>query len=99
MMSCDIFIDGKLSGYFTTVAGWDEAATWIEKHAPHGTPLRRLAEERKTYQSHEAAAMLLDLVRWYEPSLEIRHTLRLLHQWLLKGHHVMITKCYDECAF
>src|SRR5437899_649800 len=62
-MGYDIYVDGECTDCLGSATAWDAAATWIEKQAPPRTPLRRLAEEGKTDQPHEAAAMLADLLK------------------------------------
>ena len=89
-MSLEIYIDGKYASYFATNSGWNDAATWIEKHTAHRTPLRRLAEQGETYQPEQAAAMLTDLLKVHKPRPDIAHTLGLLHRFL-KGHHMVIS--------
>ena len=91
-MGYDIYVDGECTDCLGSATEWDAAATWIKKQAPPRTPLRRLAEEGKTDQPHEAAAMLADLLKNRKTGPHVRHTLRPLHQWLLKSHHqVMIS--------
>jgi len=90
-MGYDIYVDGECTDCLGSATAWDAAATWIEKQAPPRTPLRRLAEEGKTDQPHEAAAMLADLLKNHKGRPHIRNTLRPLHRWLLKSQHqVMI---------
>ena len=89
-MSLEIYVDGKYASYFATSSGWDEAATWIEKHTAHRTPLRRLAELGETHQPEQAATMLADLLKVHKPRPDIAYTLQLLHRHL-KGKRVLIT--------
>ena len=90
-MGYDIYVDGECTDCLGSATAWDAAATWIEKQAPPRTSLRRLAEEGKTDQPHEAAAMLADLLKNHKGRPHIRNTLRPLHRWLLKSQHqVMI---------
>ena len=86
----EIYVDGKYAASLGSARGWDDAATWIEKHTAYRTPLRRLAELGETYQPEEAAAMLSDLLEHQRPAPDIAHTLRHLHRFLT-GDHVLIT--------
>ena len=86
-MSYEIYVDGRYAASFAS--GWDEAATWIEKHTANRTPLRRLAELGETHRPQEAAAMLSDLLEHQKPAPDIAHTLRHVHQFLT-GDHVFI---------
>ena len=89
----NIYVDGEFAYRLRPEAAWDDAATFIEKNTPKNTPLRRLAECGATRQPQEAATMLAELVQHHkEVQPNIRHTLRLVHRWLLKGDCVMITR-------
>jgi len=92
-MSYEIYVDGRYAASFAS--GWDEAATWIEKHTANRTPLRRLAELGETHHPGEAAAMLSDLLEHQKPAPDIAHTLRHIHQFLT-GDHVFIWDGVDE---
>jgi len=88
-MSYEIYVDGRYAASLSSASGWDEAATWIEKHTANRTPLRRLAELGETHHPQEAAAMLSDLLERQKPAPDIAHTLRHIHQFLT-GDHVFI---------
>jgi|ERR1041385_5555635 hypothetical protein len=90
-MNYDVYIDGKCTAPLGSTCAWDEAAMWIKRHTVPLTPLRRLADEGETDQTHEAAPMIGFLLFWYKPSPDIRRTLRQVHGWLNKGDHVMIS--------
>jgi hypothetical protein len=89
-MGLGIYVDGKYAASLGSINVWGAAASYIEKHTPHRTPLRRLAEEGETYQPEQAASMLADLLNLQKPSPDIAETLRTLHP-LLKGRHVVIS--------
>ena len=89
LMSLEIYVDGRYTASLGSASGWDAAVTWIEKHAAHRTPLRRLAELGETHRPEEAAAMLSDLLEHQKPSPDIAHILRYLHRFLT-GDHVFI---------
>jgi hypothetical protein len=88
-MSYEIYVDGRYAASLSSASGWDEAATWIEKHTANRTPLRRLVELGETHRPEEAAAMLSDLLEHEKPVPDIEHTLRHLHRFLT-GDHVFI---------
>ena len=90
-MSLDVYVDGKHASNFIRASDWDATAKWIEKHTPHRTPLRRLAEEGETHQPQEAATMLADLLKVHKPSPNLQHTLLVLHRLLKWGKHVVIS--------
>ena len=84
-MGYDLWVDGEGVDCPFSASGWDAAATWIEKNAPANTPLRRLAEEEKTDEPREAAAMLVSLLRHRRAAPDVKATLRLICQWLLQS--------------
>ena len=87
----DVYVDGECADRLGSPSAWDDVATFIEKHTPANTPLRRLAEEGETDEPHEAAAMLANLLRHHRPGPDVLHTLRRLHSLLKRGHHLLIS--------
>ena len=90
-MRYEIYVDGRYAASFGSASGWDEAATWIEKHTANRTPLRRLAELGETHRPEEAAAMLSDLLEHQKPVADVARTLRHVHSLLKLADHVLIT--------
>ena len=95
-MGYDIYVDGEYAYHLRSTAAWDDAVKFIEQNTPENTPLRRLAECGATRRPQLAARMLADLVQRHEVPPDIRHTLRFVYRWLLKGDCVMITDRITE---
>jgi hypothetical protein len=90
-MGNDVYLDGECADRLGSASAWDDAATFIEKHTPANTPLRRLAEEGETDEPHEAATMLANLLRHHRPGPDVLHTFRRLHSLLKRGNHLLIS--------
>src|SRR5438046_10393934 len=90
-MGYDVYVDSECADRLGSPSAWDDVATFIEKHTPAKTPLRRLAEEGETDEPHEAAALLTNLLRRHRPGPHVLHTLRRLHRHLRRGNHLLIS--------
>ena len=90
-MGYDVYVDGECADRLGSASAWDDAATFIEKHTPANTPLRRLAKGGETDEPREAGAMLANLLRQHRPGPDVLHTLRRLHSLLKRGHHLLIS--------
>ena len=83
--------DGECADRLGSPSAWDDVATFIEKHTPANTPLRRLAKGGETDEPREAGAMLANLLRQHRPGPDVLHTLRRLHSLLKRGNHLLIS--------